>query len=367
MAEAGPPRLRCSVCGALTPVDGSRWRCGCGGPFELDFHPPPLRPPLPPGPPWDLRRYRDQLPCPADALDRLTLGEGLTPLLAPDDRLGAPAGLLLKCDHTLPTGSFKDRGSVVLVAAAWASGAQRLVIDSSGNAGSSVAAYAARAGLPCEVYLPTAASAGKVRQIRGFGAVVHPVDGTREQVAAQAQLAAEAPGTWYASHVADPHFVHGTKTWAYEVWEQTGGVPDLVVLPVGNGSLLLGLLLGFGELRAAGLTERVPRVLAVQVAGFAPLAGDAAGGRLSVAEGIAIARPARLVQLREALHACGGAAMIVDDRAVLAATAQLAGGGFWVEPTAAAAWAAVRAGHPLLDRSACVVVALGGAGWKTAG
>ncbi len=356
-------RFRCSRCATTTPTDAGPWHCPCGGLFDLDAAFPAPRPA--PDAPWDLRRYSEQLPCPPHLLDRLTLGEGCTPLLAPDDTLAPRPGLLLKCDHTQPTGSFKDRGSVVVVAAAVGRGVQRLVVDSSGNAGSSIATYAARARLPCEVFVPASASPAKVLQIQAFGARVHLVDGPRENAAEGARQAADVTGTWYASHVTDPHFVHGTKTWAYEVWEQLRGVPDLVVLPVGNGSLLLGLVVGFGELLAAGVIDRLPRVLAVQVPGFASLSDDAPDGGETVAEGIAIRRPARLAQLKEALRRCDGATTTVDDPSVLAATAHLASGGIWVEPTGAVAWAAVRAGHPVIEAAGSVVVALGGAGWKS--
>ena len=267
--------LRCAACGRSHKLGELAWRCAdCGGVLDLaGFTPalPPLsvigqrRPTL-----W---RYAEALPIdePAD----ISLGEGMTPLVtAPDD-----PGVLLKVDYLMPSGSFKDRGAVLLAALARRLGVPRMVADSSGNAGSAVAAYAARAGIPCEVYVPAATSAGKVAQLRAYGATVRQIPGSREDTAAAAAEAADQPGTFYASHVYHPFFLQGMKTYVFELWEQLGGrLPATLVLPVGNGTLVLGAYLGCRDLLDQGLISRLPRIVAVQAAGCAPLARAFAGG-----------------------------------------------------------------------------------------
>lgn len=343
--------LFCSACDNHYALQDLAWRCAdCHGVLELSGFTPAF-PSLADlaRRPATLWRYAEALPIAEPAA--ITLGEGMTPLVT------APGGRpdrRLKVDYLMPTGSFKDRGAVLLAALAQGLAVERMVADSSGNAGTAIAAYAARAGIPCEVYVPEATSAGKVAQLRAYGAVVHQVPGSREDTADAAALAAGQPGTLYASHVYNPFFFHGTKTYVFELWEQLGGrLPDTLVLPLGNGTLVLGAYLGSRELLAAGLIERLPRIVAVQAAPCAPLAAAFRDGRdepaaitpeTTVAEGIAIARPARGAQILAAVRATGGVITTVTDPQVHAAHAALARAGLYVEPTGAACWAALSAG-----------------------
>jgi threonine synthase len=239
---------------------------------------------------------------------------------------------------------------VVLVASALARGAPSLIADSSGNAGSAIAAYAARAGLACRVFVPKGTSAAKQAQISAYGATLELVPGDRTATAQRAWAAVGEHGATYASHVYDPYFLQGTKTFAFEIWEQLGATPEAIVIPAGNGTLLLGAWIGFSELRAAGLIARVPALVAVQSERCAPLAAAFAQGadeplsvaaRPTVAEGIAIPRPARGAEMLAAIRASGGAAVAVPEAAIAPARADLAARGLLVEPTAAAAWAAL--------------------------
>jgi threonine synthase len=347
--------LRCSACGRDHGLAELAWRCAdCGGVLDLAGFTPALpsisvlaqrRPTL-----W---RYAEALPIgePAD----ISLGEGMTPLVTMAD----DPGVQLKVDYLMPTGSFKDRGAVLLAALARRLAVPRMVADSSGNAGSAVAAYAARAGIPCAVYVPAVTSAGKVAQLRAYGATVHQIPGSREDTAAAAAQAADQPGTFYASHVYHPFFLQGMKTYAFELWEQLGGrLPATLVLPVGNGTLVLGAYLGCRDLLAQGLISRMPEIVGVQAAGCAPLArafrdGQAVpaqiDGEPTIAEGIAIARPARGAQILAAVRDSGGTIVTVTDDQVNAAHAALARAGLYVEPTAAACWAALQDG--LIDTS----------------
>jgi threonine synthase len=362
---------RCRTCGTDLPVEPKIWRCPCGGLLDL-----PLDVPVDAlagagagagARPWSLWRYRAALPfapgstIPAD----VSLGEGMTPLVDAGD------GVLVKLDFLMPTLSYKDRGAVVLVAKAAELGVRHLVADSSGNAGTAIAAYAARAGITAEVFVPGDTSAKKLAQLGGYGAVVRPVEGSRQRTAEAAIERIDGSGAFYASHVYNPHFHHGTKTFAYEVFEQLGGrVPGTVVVPAGNGTLLIGAAVGFGELVAAGRAGTVPRLVAVQAERCAPLAAAWAGeapaaAGPTVAEGIAIERPARLEQMVEVVAASGGAVITAEEASIPGARRELAGRGIDVEPTAAATWAAWRAWSGAGATPGPVVLALTGAGSKS--
>jgi threonine synthase len=308
-----------------------------------------------------LWRYAPSLPVAAAIGRSLSMGEGGTPLI------DAGGGVSFKLEFLSPTLSFKDRGAVVLVAAAIERGAERLIADSSGNAGSAIAAYAARGELECMVFVPAGTSEGKQAQIRAYGASVEVVPGDRTAATEAAIDEVRRTGATYASHVYDPYFLEGTKTFAYELWEQLDhGVPDAVIVPVGHGTLLLGAEKGFRELRQAGLIERMPGLIAVQSERCAPVAAAwdrgssepvAIEAQPTVAEGIAIPRPPRGRQILRATTSF----VTVPEGDILQAQRDLARRGLFVEPTAAVAWAgALRAGA-----SGRVVVPLCGAGLKS--
>ncbi|MFD9428759.1 MULTISPECIES: threonine synthase [unclassified Streptomyces] len=359
----------------LCPQDGTRtadtdltWCCPvCQGPWDLDFD--PLRAPAGlslnslAGRVNSLWRYEEVLPLSSPAV---SLGEGRTPLVPLTDTVSA------KLDFLMPTLSFKDRGAVMLAELARRLNPARVVADSSGNAGTAVAAYCARASLPCTVYVPEGTSAKKTEQIRAHGARLETVPGDREATALAARAAADEPGTFYASHVFNPYFLHGTKTYVYELWEDLGGrLPDAIAVPVGNGTLLLGAALATAELHALGLIERRPALIAVQAEAVSPLASAFhAGARElpaattdmapTLAEGIAIPRPPRARQILAAVRASGGTFLTVSEDRIRDAQLDLAARGFYVETTGVACWAAVGG---WTDRS--VVVPLCGAGLKT--
>jgi threonine synthase len=341
-------RLLCSACRRDYDPASLVWRCACGGlldlaPFEAQFPLSAIR-----ARPATLWRYREALPFAPDESDwqSVTMGEGMTPLLPLHLQ---KQGVLLKVEYQMPTLSFKDRGAAVLIIKAKELGVSRIIADSSGNAGTAIAAYAARAGIACDVYVPASASVKKLKQIAAHGAVVHAIPGSREDTAAAAIAAAEQEGIFYASHVYNPFFFQGTKTYAFEIWEQLGGsAPSALVLPVGNGTLVLGAYYGFQDLLRAGLIKQMPRILAVQAEGCAPLAQafqqskDVAAPIINAgteAEGIAIAAPARSRQILAAVRETKGAIITVSDEAITLARTALAKRGFYVEPTAAAPYA----------------------------
>jgi threonine synthase len=220
------------------------------------------------------------------------------------------------------------------------------------------------------VFVAASTSPAKLAQMRAHGASVQLVDGTREDVAAAAIDAVERSGAFYASHVWNPWFVEGTKGFVHELHAQLGGaLPDVLLLPVGNGTLLLGAWRGLCELRDAGRLDVLPRLVAVQAAACAPIAAAFAAGaseveavvnRGTVAEGIAIAAPVRGREVLAAVRATGGDVLTVTDDEVLAARAELALQGLFVEPTAAAPAAAVAQ----LSAGGSVAIPLSGAGLK---
>jgi threonine synthase len=373
--DLAPVALCCDACGQVHSLGDLAWRCGrCGGVLDLTG----FRATLPvlsalSGRPPTLWRYAEALPVAEPT--GVSMGEGMTPLL------GVPGhpSVSVKVDYLMPTGSFKDRGAVLLAALARNLAVTRMVADSSGNAGTAIAAYAARAGIACEVYVPAATSAGKVAQLRAYGATVHQVDGTREDTADAAVQAVGRPGVFYASHAWHPFFLHGTKTYVFEMWEQLGGrLPGTLVLPAGNGTLVLGCYIGCRDLLAQGLIDRLPVITAVQAEGCAPLAAAFVRGLpepvpvtsgTTIAEGIAIARPPRGAQILAAVKDTGGTVVTVTDDQVRAAHTELARSGLYVEPTSAVCWAAFRAGliaaPSELGPAPQVVVPLCGTGLKS--
>lgn len=253
----------CPDCGTRSPVATANWRCpNCHSPWDLDFTSSAISLKSLPTRVNSLWRYEEALPL---ATPAVSLGEGRTPLVALTETVSA------KLDFLMPTLSFKDRGAVMLAELARRLAPRRVIADSSGNAGTAIAAYCARAGLDCTVYVPEDTSAKKVEQIRAHGAHLQLVPGDRESTAEAARAAADEPGTFYASHVYNPYFLHGTKTYVYELWEDLGGtLPDAIVVPVGNGTLLLGADLAIGELHAHGLISERPTLIAVQAEAVSP-------------------------------------------------------------------------------------------------
>ena len=298
----------------------------------------------------------------------LTLGEAGAPLLALT-RWGDRKGLQdcrAMLEFRSPSGSFKDRGAVLLTWRLRLLGHHRLVEDSSGNAGAALAAYCAAAGIECHIFAPGRADPPKLAQIRAYGAQVTVVPGPREAAREAALEAASEVGSVYASHVRDPGFLQGMKTYAYDLFRQRGGsFPDHLVFPTGNGGLLLGTWLALQDMAELPGAAAV-RLHAAQAANCSPLAGTAAGD--TIAGGIAVGAPERLLQIRAALAGSGGGVVTVSDNEINQARAELAlDEGIYVEPTAAAGFAAAaqmaRAG--LIEAGESVVIPATGSGLKT--
>ena len=406
--ESGIRPLECPACG-LTIED--RWRCRCGAPLRFADRPIPAGEPPSPAE-FDTRAglwaFVSFLPVGDDRADRVTLGEGLTPLVDADGGqrgstdAGGPAtdaggkrwNASFKLEYVFPTGSFKDRGATTTLTRAAELGVDRVVEDSSGNAGAAIATYAARAGIDAEVYVPADAKPSKLRAIRRAGATPVRIEGSRADVtdACVAALSTgesggsgksgesgtfgePGNGAWYASHAWNPAFFEGTATVAYEVALQCGwNTPDAVVTPLGHGTLFLGAYWGFRRLQRAGWIDEIPRLYGAQAAGFAPVvrelhgadAADPDGESNDVADGIRITEPVRIDGIREAIADTGGDAIAVTETATTRALDRLHADGFYTESTCAVAPAALR---ELRTRGAIgddedVVVPLTGSGLK---
>ncbi|MCX8560937.1 threonine synthase [Mycolicibacterium mucogenicum] len=352
------------------PADQPRWRGDNGGPLVFEPLPGIGREQIDAAvnSQW---RYRAALPDPLARIDPVTLGEGRTPLI---NRTFDGIDVGLKLESMNPTGSFKDRGVAVMVTALRHHGIDRALEDSSGNGGSSVAAYCAAAGIEAHILVPAATSPNKIVQSRWHGAHIELVSGTRQEVADEAVRRADT--TFYASHNWHPHFLQGIKLIAYEIWEDLGfRSPAAVLVPAGAGSLVLGCATGFGELYRAGEIERVPRILVSQPENCCPLVTALEQGSAevvekqwatTVAEGTAIAQPVRDREVLQAIRDSGGAAVAVPEDELLPAVGELARTGLFVEPTSAQVVPALRQLRAAGEISAAdtVVAVLTGSGLK---
>ncbi|HEX9096444.1 MAG TPA: pyridoxal-phosphate dependent enzyme, partial [Candidatus Dormibacteraeota bacterium] len=312
----------------------------------------------PPSGTWSGRglwRYRADLLI---AGDPVTLGEGATPIV-PYEKLR------LKLEGISPTGSFKDRGAATVITAARAAGARTVVEDSSGNAGTAIAAYAAAAGIKARVFAPADIVPVKARAIQVLGAELIKVSGPRSAVT-QAAVAASREA-YDAGHARDDAFLEGTKTIAYELFEELGETLTDVVTPVGQGTVLIGLAMGFADLVSAGRMERAPRLHGVQAEACAPLVRGATIGRpapvvpqASIADGIRIPEPTRTERSYAAVRYSGGRWIAVSEDAIERAWRQAAALGLLMEPTSAAGIAGAR----VLNLPPGAVVIITGSGIK---
>jgi threonine synthase len=370
-----PLSLRCPACDReYEPGPDEPWRCSCGKPLEFAQRPlPESRPPE--FSEIDSREGLWTFDGFAPVGRQVTLGEGWTPLVeAPEWNCE------FKSEYVFPTGSFKDRGAATTLSRAIEIGAERVIEDSSGNAGAAIATYAGRAGIDAEIYVPAGAKESKLRAISRAGADVVRVEGSREDVTAACIEAIEAGAGWYASHAWNPAFYAGTETFAYEIAAQRDWTaPDAVVLPLGHGTLFLGAYRGFRALVEADWLEETPRLYGAQASGYDPIARDLhsksrgrrdrAGTeeRNDRADGIRIREPARRGEVLDAISKTGGDVLTIGEAETEGELDRLHRGGFYTEPTCAVAPAALEAFREqgVIGAEKDVVVALTGSGLKT--
>lgn len=320
-----------------------------------------------------LWRYGAMLPVLPKPRPKVTLGEGWTPLIADH---WAGHSIHWKLDALMPTGSYKDRGVSVMVNWFVGLGAKTVVDDSSGNAGASLACYAARAGLTARIFVPESAPEPKRAQIAVYGAELVEVQGPRSMARTAAETDTQnSRAVVYASHAWHPMFLLGQMTCAWEIWEQLGQrAPDWLVTPVGNGGLLLGTWRGFQHLQQSGLIDRLPRLLAVQAEPYTPIFNAFQAGSTEIApdprvekisaDGIAISYPVHAHAVLEAVRQSDGVVVAVEDDDVRAAQERLAVHGLFVEPTSATVAAALEQCRSLFGEKETVVAILTGHGLK---
>jgi threonine synthase len=300
----------------------------------------------------------------------ITLGEGWTPLVKFAKKV------YFKLDNLNPTGSFKDRGSTVLISALHESIRRSggfISEDSSGNAGASVAAYSARAGLRAKIYVPQTVSGPKFNQTRFYGAEVVKVSGSRSRVAEEAQTTEK--GKFYVGHILHPLFRDGIRSLAYEIAEQSGWrVPERVYLPVSAGTLLLGVIEGFRHLVASDILEAMPKIVACQTQQVSPLYHRLKNLRYtppdkitSTADALVSVNPPLLDLMITRLREIKGDSVLVEEDQIIRAFTELAGKGFFVEPSSAVAYAGYKRhlSEGKLAKDDGVVIILTGTGLKT--
>lgn len=273
--------------------------------------------------------------------DLIGLGEVETPIIG----LGE---FSLKLDYFSPTFSYKDRGSRVLASylrdALSTKGISIINEDSSGNAGSSMAAYGRKAGFSVNIYVPEKTMQSKINQIKSYGANIKIVKGSREDVQEEAQ---KAEG-FYASHVLNPEFRDGIRTLAYEIFLQSRKMPDRIFVPVSAGTLLMGLVSGLEHLLESGEIDRIPEIVAVQTEAVSPLYCALEGiqfngesGKVSIADALVSKKPMLLKPMIDAVKKYGKS-VIVDDSEIIEARRDLALSGVYTEYSSATALAAYR-------------------------
>ena len=333
----------CSDCGNKEDVSSRKSHCDCGGLWKLDYHPPRFDLNEVDHDEWSMFRYRKFMALQDDTWRSITLGEGMTPIVRLDENV------LLKMDYFMPTLSFKDRGAAVLIAHCKSIGVERVVQDSSGNAGNAVAAYCGKAGIACEIFVPEGTSPKKIGMIRAHGAKCSVVPGSRDHCAQVCREKVERDGVYYANHVYNPFFYEGTNTYIYEVYEQLHRIPANLVIPVGNGTLFLGVMHGLEELLASGLIDKMPQIIALQAESCDPLLRAAKKGLKepvdvnpspTLAEGIAIGKPMRGKEILSYVEKYGIHFVHAPEEGILAARAELASKGIYCEHTTAANYAA---------------------------
>lgn len=358
--------IECTRCQYELSTEENYYRCPiCGGVFDyadpFKFEPNSINNKV-----QSVWRYQNSFGLPA-GVEPVSLGEGNTPLIW-DDVTGKKVAF--KLDYLNPTGSYKDRGTTVLISyLAW-QGVNSAVEDSSGNAGASFAAYTSRAGMQGKVFVPAYASGPKRAQIEAYGSELVPVPGPRSKASQAVEKEADR-GSVYASHVYQPFVLAGYATAAYEIVEQIGDAPGSVIAPVGQGSFLLGIARGFLALHNADLISKMPQFVGVQSMACAPLwtlanFGNDALDKIeegeTVAEGIRIREPIRGDRVLNTVRSSGGFMAAVAEQEIIPARDDLASRGFYVEPTSAVVWPVLL--NNLKKINDPIVVVLTGSGLK---
>ncbi|HQR38522.1 MAG TPA: threonine synthase [Blastocatellia bacterium] len=351
--------LECSACGTRRSHEGLAGLCSCGKPllarYDLEAAADGFSRDDLAGRESSMWRYFEMLPAPAIE-SIVTLGEGWTPLLrAP--RLGARFGLdrvWIKDEALNPTGSFKARGMSAAVTMACLNGAAAFAVPSAGNAAGALAAYAARAGRPSHIFMPSDTPRANVVECEYAGANVTLVDGLITDCGRIVAERKDAEGWFDVSTLKEPYRIEGKKTMGYEIAEQFGWeLPDVILYPTGGGTGLIGMWKAFDEMEALGwIGSHRPRMVSVQAAGCAPIvAAFEAGERHAtefpnahtVASGLRVPRAIGDFLILDAVRASGGTAIAVPDEELIDGVREIASTeGVFAAPEGGACVAALR-------------------------
>jgi threonine synthase len=303
----------------------------------------------------DLWRYREVLPVDNDE-NVISLGEGWTPLLRAE-RLGKELGiakLYIKDESQNPTQSFKARGMSAAVSMAKELGAKKLAVPSAGNAAGALAAYAARAGLECFIFMPNDTPRANVVECQQTGAHVTLMAGLITDCGAEVARRKDAEGWFDVSTLKEPYRVEGKKTLGYELAEQLDySLPDAILYPTGGGTGLIGMWKAFDEMEQMGwIGPKRPRMVTVQASGCAPIVrafeegkrfADEFPNAATVASGLRVPRAIGDFLILDALRDSGGTAVEVTDEELIAATREIgAAEGIFCAPEGAACLPALR-------------------------
>lgn len=338
--------IHCMKCGALYPEKRIVHRCEiCGGVFDFGSSPE-----------FDLKQVDQSQPglwkyqhtfSLSENAPVITLGEGNTPFFW-DCIEGMKVGY--KLESLNPSGSYKDRGTAVLISQLAAREVTAAVEDSSGNAGASFAAYCACARIKARVFVPESAAGPKRRQIEQYGAELVPIAGPRSE-AARAVLQAVNEGKVYGSHAFLPFGIPGIATIAYELVEQSGGSIGTIIAPAGHGALLLGIMRGFSALEKTGIISKMPYFIGVQAENCSPMVQgfthgldkmkDAVEGN-TIAEGVRVSKPVRAQAIFNEMAGNKGEVVAIPEKDILPACLELAEKGIYAEPTSGLVWAAAK-------------------------
>jgi threonine synthase len=374
-------RLDCSRCSETYDPGRLLNLCSCGAPllarYDLEKAAREMRPGHLALREPSLWRYTEVLPEPPE---RVSLGEGFTPLL-PVPNLASLLGLgrvYVKDEGGNPTGSFKARGLAMAVSMARALGAREVCLPSAGNAGSALAAYAARGGLKAHVFVPRDVPRVFVMETESYGAEVTMVDGLITDAGKVCAGLAAEHGWFECATLKEPYRIEGKKTMGYEIAEQLGWtLPDAILYPTGGGTGLIGMWKAFEELEAMGFIEgKRPRMYAIQAEGCAPIVKAFSEGATeaplfegakTIAHGLRVPKALGDFLILKALRESHGAAVAVSDRELVAGVKDLAKTeGLFACPEGGACVAALRklkaSGHVSPDDS--VVVFNTGTGFK---
>jgi threonine synthase len=376
--------LECTACGRRENADQLQTTCpACGKVLYARYDLDAVRRALPrdalAGREPSLWRYRELLPV-RDVNRIVTLGEGMTPLL-PAPRLGAALGcsaLWVKDEGVNPTGSFKARGQAVAVSRALELGARTLAVPSAGNAGGAMAAYAARAGAPAQVFMPRDVPPANAAECVLYGARLHLVAGLIGDCGRLVRQGVAARGWFDLSTLREPYRQEGKKTMGYEIAEQLGWtLPDAVIYPTGGGTGIVGMWKAFEEMEQLGWIDgRRPKMISVQAAGCAPIVRAFEHGERhaepwrdahTAASGLRVPAAIGDYLMLDAIRASGGTALAVSDEAMIADMRALAlEEGISAAPEGAATLAALRLllARGVLRPDERIVLFNTGAAWK---